>query len=194
MALKKEINRIALGSLDIYMMAFNGNSIADIPEDSVIETEANLIGRTKDGGEVSYSPTFYTAKSDDGIAKRTELTEETASISFGLITWNGDTVTKIVPTASSEIKNGKRRTFIGGINNADDTLYLVRAVHKDKIKGDVRYTMLGKNLQGFAAAYKPSQECVVTPKIEAEPFDDGRLLILDEDNVEAETGSDPVDV
>lgn len=87
-------------------------------------------------------------------------------------------------TASATIATGKRRTLIGGIENKNDTTYLIRAVHKDKVKGDVRYTMIGKNVQGFAAAYKPGQESVITPSIQAEPFSDGRLLVIDEADAE----------
>ena len=180
--MKQEKNRIAIGSVDVYMVAFTGNSISDIPADNTIETEANLIGRTKDGGEVTYTTDYYTAKSDDGKASRTEMTNDSAKFSFGLITWNGDTITKIVPTASSSYTGSKRRTLIGGAANKNETLYLIRAVHKDDVKGDIRYTFLGKNVNGFAAAYKPGAETTITPSIEAEPFDDGRLIVLDEDN------------
>ena len=101
--MRKEINRIAMGSVDIYMTEFTGTAVADIPADNVIETEANHIGRTKDGGEVTYTTTYYNAKSDDGKAARNEMTDDSSSFSFGLITWNGDTITKIVPTASATV-------------------------------------------------------------------------------------------
>lgn len=186
----KENRRIALGSADIYCVGFEGNSYADIPTDEDIEKEENLIGRTKDGCTVTYSPTFYTAKSDDGEAKRTELTEEEAKVSFGLITWNGDTIQKLVPTADVEIKDGERITSIGGIKNADGKIYLFRLLHKDPVKGDVRFTFIGKNVQGFAAAYKPGQESVITPEIECDPFDNGRLIVMREKDVdEAETST-----
>lgn len=181
--MKQEINRIAMGSVDIYMMEFTGTAVSDIPSDVTIETEANHVGRTKDGGEVTYTTTFYNVKSDDGKAARNEMTDDSASVSFGLITWNGNTIVKIVPTAAATITNGKRRTLIGGVANRTDKVYLVRAVHKDKVKGDVRYTMIGKNVNGFAAAYKPGQETTVTPSIAAEPFDDGRLIVLDESDI-----------
>lgn len=184
MAKIKEIRRIAMGSVDIYCTEWTGNSVEDIPADTEIETEANRIGCTKDGGTVTYKPTFYTAKSDDGEAKRTELTEEEATVSFGLITWNGDTIQKLVPTASVTVKDGRRRTEIGGIKNADGKTYLFRALHKDKVKGDVRFTFIGRNTQGFAAAYKPGQETVITPEIECDPFSNGRLVIMDEDDVD----------
>lgn len=181
--MRQEKNRIAMGSVDIFMTEFTGTAVSDIPADSAIETEANFIGRTKDGGEVTYTTTYYNAKSDDGKAARNEMTEDAASISFGLITWNGDTIVKLVPTASATITGTRRRTVIGGAANMDNKVYLVRAVHKDKVKGDVRYTFIGKNVNGFAAAYKPGQETTITPNIAAEPFDDGRLIVLDEDDV-----------
>lgn len=181
--MRQEKDRIAMGSVDIFMIEFTGNAIADIPVDNVIETEENHIGRTKDGGEITYVTTYYNAKSDDGKAARNEPTDDSATISFGLITWNGDTITKLVPTASATIVGGKRRTLIGGIANKNDKVYLVRAVHKDGIKGDVRYTFIGKNVNGFAAAYKPGQETTITPNVTAEPFNDGRLIVMDEDSV-----------
>lgn len=181
--MKKEIDRIALGSVDIYMIEFTSNKISDIPADNVIETDANHIGRTKNGGTVTYTPTFYTAKSDDGKASRTELTEETASLSFGLITFNGNTIEKLVATSTTEITDGKRRTRMGGIANKNDKVYLIRAVHKDKEKGDVKYTLLGKNVGGFLESYQPGQETTITPNITAEPFDDGTLLVKDEYDV-----------
>ncbi len=184
MAKLKEKRRIAMGSVDIYCTEWAGNSVADIPTDAEIETEANRIAYTKDGGVITYKPTFYTAKSDDGEVKRTELVEEEVTVSFGLITWNGDTIQKLVPTASVTVKDGKRRTEIGGIKNADGKTYLFRAVHKDKVKGDVRYTFIGRNTQGFAATYKPGQETVITPEIACDPFDNGRLIIMDEDDID----------
>ena len=180
--MKKEKDRIALGSLDIYMIAFASNAIADIPSDVTLETEENLIGRTKDGGTLTYTSNYYSVKSDDGKAARNELTEDSATLDFGIITWNGDTIAKLVETARTSISGGKRRTLIGGVDNKNDNIYLIRAVHKDKVKGDVRYTMLGKNVNGFAAAYKPGQECTISPQINAEPFSDGTLIVKDEEN------------
>lgn len=180
--MKQEVNRIAMGSVDIYMQEFTGSAVSDIPADTVLETDENLIGRTKDGGEITYTTNYYNVKSDDGKAARNEMTDDSATFSFGLITWNGDTITKLVPTATATVTGTKRRTLIGGVANRNDKLYIIRAVHKDAEKGDVRYTMLGKNVNGFAAAYKPGQETTITPNITAEPFDDGRLIIMDEES------------
>lgn len=179
--MKSEVNRIAIGSVDIYMVAVSSNSTS-FGEDSEIEIAQNFIGRTKDGGEVIYNTNYFSVKSDDGLAGRSEMTDDSAQISFGLITWNGSTLEKLLPTALVDLaQDGKTRTTrIGGVGNANSQLYLIRAVHRDKEKGDVRYTMLGRNINGFAASYKPGQATTLSPSIEAEPFDDGRLLIMNE--------------
>lgn len=178
---KKAINRIPMGSLDIYMTEFTGTTIEDIPEDSVLETEDNLIGRTKDGGTVTYRPTFYTAKSDDGKASRTVLTDEEVTLSFGIITQNENATPKLVSTATViEKEGGGRRILIGGIEKDDGKVYICRAVHKDKIAGDMRFTIIGRNLEGLILAFKPSQENVITPTVTAEPFEDGTLLVIDD--------------
>lgn len=190
MAMKNEKNRIAMGSCDIYMTEFTGSTFADIPDDSTLETEENFIGRTKDGATFTYNTSSYTAKSDDGIAQRTEITEQTVTLSFGLITWNGDTIQKLIPTANVVLQaiegseKKRRRTTGKSLSNADGKVYIIRAVHKDKVKGDVKYTIIGKNLEGFSAAYKPGTETTITPTITAEPDGNGDLFIIDEYDVE----------
>lgn len=186
--MKPEINRIPLGSCDVYVTEWTGSAVSDIPEDSAIEVEGNLIGRTKDGAEFEYQQTYYSVKSDDGKASRTEMTDDNAYMSWGLITWNGAGITKLISTASATTSGSgtemKRRTLIGGTANDNGKTYLFRAVHKDKVKGDVRYTMIGKNINGFTAAYKPGQPTTITPRIQAEPFSDGHLLVMDEDQID----------
>lgn len=179
----KELNRIPLGSMDFYVVEFKGT----IPEDSVIEVEANLIGRTKNGGTVNYSTNWYTAESDDGKAKKRKLTGENASISYGNITWNGNTLSKLVATARTTETGGKRTTKIGGIANDNGIRYLIRGVHKDAVDGDVRITGVGVNTGGWEAVYSPTQETIITSTFECEPRldTDGTLLIYEEEVIEA---------
>jgi len=186
---KPEKDRIALGSVDVYVTEWTGTAISDIPDNATIEVDANLIGRTKDGAEFEYQTNYYSVKSDDGKASRNEMTDDNGYMSYGMITWNGDTISKLISTASATVSGtgstAKRRTLIGGVANDNGKIYLFRAVHKDKVKGDVRYTMIGKNINGFAASYRPGQPTTITPRIQAEPFSDGHLLVIDEDNVDA---------
>ena len=41
--MKNELNKIVLGSMDFYVVAFTGT----VPEDTEIEKDENMIGRTK---------------------------------------------------------------------------------------------------------------------------------------------------
>lgn len=187
----KELNRIPLGSMDFYVVEFSGT----VPQDSAIETESNMIGRTKNGGTVNYSSTWYEAVSDDGKARKRKLTSESAFISYGNITWNGNTISKLVATARTSEESNKRTTKIGGIVNDNGKRYLIRGVHKDPVDGDVRITGVGVNTGGWEAIYSPTQETIITPKFELEPKLDseGTLLIYEEEVVEAATASEAHD-
>ena len=140
---RQEKDRIALGSVDVYVTEWTGTAISDIPEDATLEVDANLIGRTKDGAEFEYQTNYYSVKRDDGKASRNEMTDDNGYMSYGMITWNGDTISKLIETASATVSGtgttAKRRTLIGGVANANGKTYLFRAVHKDKVKGDVLF-------------------------------------------------------
>lgn len=181
----KELNRIPLGSMDFYVTEWTGT----LPSDTEFETEKNMIGRTKNGATVTYTANWYTAESDDGKAKKRRLTGENASISYGNITWNGDTLEKLIATARTEEKDGKRITKIGGVLNDNGKRYLIRGVCHDAVDGDIRITGVGVNTGGWEAAFKPDSETVIQPTFECEPVldDAGTLLIYEEEIIETAT-------
>ena len=45
----QEKDRIAIGSVDIYVTEWTGTAISDIPEDATLEVDANLNGRRRRG-------------------------------------------------------------------------------------------------------------------------------------------------
>lgn len=181
----KELNKIPLGSMDFYVTEWTGT----IPADDILEVEKNMIGRTKNGATVSYTANWYTAESDDGKAKKRRLVGESASISYGNITWNGNTLEKFIATARVEEKDGKRITKIGGVMNDTGNRYLIRGVYRDPVDGDIRITGVGVNTGGWEAAFKPDSEIVITPTFELEPSldDTGTLLIYEEEVIESKT-------
>jgi len=181
----KELNKIPLGSMDFYVVEWTGT----IPADTELETEKNMIGRTKNGATVNYTANWYTAESDDGKAKKRRLVGESASINYGNITWNGNTLEKIIATARVEEKDGKRITKIGGVMNDNGKRYLIRGVYHDAVDGDIRITGVGVNTGGWEAVFKPDSETVVTPTFELEPVldDTGTLLTYEEEIIEAKT-------
>lgn len=181
----KELNRIPLGSMDFYVTEWTGT----IPSDTVLEKEENMIGRTKNGANVTYGAEWYVAESDDGKAKKRRLTKETSSIGYGAITWNSFTLSTLIATARTEEKDGKRTTKIGGVKNDNGKRYLIRGVHHDPVDGDIRITGVGVNTGGWEAAFKTDSETTIQPTFELEPVldDEGTLLIFEEEAIETAT-------
>ena len=140
----KELNKIPLGSMDFYVVEWTGT----MPTDAAIEIEGNLIGRTKKGATINYATNWYVAESDDGKAKKRKITSESASISYGNITWNSNTLAKLIATArvTEDATTNKRTTKIGGVANDNGKRYLIRGVYTDKVDGDRQY------FKGFAIA------------------------------------------
>ncbi|MBQ8350119.1 MAG: hypothetical protein IJY19_10875 [Ruminococcus sp.] len=100
----KELKNIRIGSADIYVMKWTGT----VPENSEIEKDDNMIGRTKNGATFNYSAEWVTAESDDGKARRSKLKAETASLNYGNITPNSETIETLIATARrGEIENGR---------------------------------------------------------------------------------------
>ena len=186
--MKNELNKIVLGSMDFYVVAFTGTD----PADTEIEKDENMIGRTKNGGTLNYSSTWTTAESDDGKAKRKKIVSESATISYGVITWNAKTIAKLVATARVSEASGKRKAKIGGVENDNGTRYLIRGVHKDKVAGDIRITGVGVNTGGWESAFQPENPTTPQAQFELEPLldDEGTLCIYEEEMV-TETQSDP---
>lgn len=179
----KELNKIPLGSMDFYVVPWTGTK----PADTTLEVEANMIGRTKNGATINYTANWYTAKSDDGKALKRKLTEETASISYGNITWNANTLKTLIATARVTSADSKRTVKIGGVQNDNGVRYLIRGVHKDKVDGDIRITAVGVNTGGWEAAFSPTGETIITPTFECDPLldSDGTLLEYEEEIIEA---------
>lgn len=185
----KELNKIPLGSGDIYVTEWTG----EIPANADLEKEENLIGRTKNGATITYSANFYTAKSDDGKAQKTKLISEEASLSYGMITWNAKTLVAIIATAretGGAPSRPERVIKIGGIKSDKGKSYLLRFVYKDPVDGDIRITMVGKNTGGWSAAFTPSTETTLQPSFQAEPQDDeGTLILYEEEKLESSAAS-----
>ena len=180
MAEKKDLQIIA-GSGEIYMMEFTG----EIPEDAEIETAKNQYGYTKGGATLTYSITSETIQDDMGHVTKIIYTEDSATFAFGLFSWCGKTLKKLCPTCRITEGENKRTVKIGGIQNDDGINYLVRFVHKDKVKGNVRITIVGKNTADLAMAFAPDDGTMLEPEFTATPMDDEGTKIIYEEEMDA---------
>ena len=178
---KRDKNKITLGSGKLFITEFTGT----IPENAVIETEENRIGWIKGGAELSYTPEFYTAEDDLGKVKKRTIQSEEVILKSGIMTWNGDTLTKLTNTGATAIENGIRTTKIGGTGNYDGKSYLIHFLHEDKIDGNVRVTIVGQNTSGFTMAYAKDSETVIDAEFSALPSDENGTLVIIQEETDA---------
>lgn len=180
MSEKRTKKTITLGSGKMYITEFTGK----IPENSVIETEANIAGYIQGGASLEYSPEFYTAEDDLGKAKKTIITKEDVKLKSGIMTWNGKTLQQLCATGRVTEEKGIRKVKIGGISNNDNKNYVIHFVHEDKVDGDVRVTIVGKNTAGFTLAFAKDKETVIDAEFEAIPSDDEGTLIIYQEEID----------
>ena len=164
MSEKRTKKTITLGSGKMYITEFTGK----IPENSVIETEEKIAGYIQGGASLEYSPEFYTAEDDLGKA----------------MTWNGKTLQQLCATGRVTEEKGIRKVKIGGISNNDNKNYVIHFVHEDKVDGDVRVTIVGKNTAGFTLAFAKDKETVVDAEFGAVPSDDEGTLIIYQEEID----------
>ena len=167
------LKAIPLGSGNVYMIPYTEGSA--MPTDAQFEQNANMVGRTKNGATFNYSQNFYTAVSDDGVAKKRRLNEETASFGWGIMTWVPATVAKLLRTATaSTATEGDDTVAIlegGGIGNQQPKKFWLHFVGGDDIDGKITLTGVGENIDALSAAFANDNETVLTPKFEFDPYD-----------------------
>lgn len=178
--MKRSKETITLGSGKLFIDEFTGK----IPENSELEKEDNRVGEIQGGAELEYKPETYTAEDDLGKVKKTIITKEEAKLKSGVMTWNGETLKKLCATArvTEDKTKGTRIVKIGGIANNDNKNYIIRFLHEDKVDGDVRVTIVGKNTAGMTLAFTKDKETVIDAEFEATPSDsEGTLIIYEEE-------------
>lgn len=178
MAIEK---KIVLGSGKLYATEFTDS----VPDDEVLEVEDNILGLISGGATLTYEPEYYTASDDLGIAVKKMITQETVTLTSGIMTWNGKTLAKLCNTAritEPTSENKKRVVKIGGVGNYDGKKYVLRFVHEDATEGDIRITIVGSNEAGFEIAFAKDEETVIDAEFTAFPLDDeGTLIIFEEE-------------
>lgn len=177
---KRSKETITLGSGKLYSIEYTGT----IPTNTEIEKAENILGYIQKGASLDYKPEFYEAEDDLGIVKKQILTKEEVTFKSGILTWNAETLKKLVATGriTEDAESSLRTIKIGGINNNDGKQYIFHFVHEDKKDGNVRITIVGQNTAGFSLAFAKDAETVIDAEIKALPSDnEGTLIIFQED-------------
>lgn len=171
------LKTIPLGSGNVYVLPVN-STYPTMPTDEQFEQDANMIGRTKNGATLTYSSEEYVAKSDDGVAKKRRLTDETVTFSWGIITWIPATIEMLLQTATASVETDYAEVKIGGLGNQVNQEYWVHFVGGDEIDGKLTVTGRGLNNAGLEAAFANDAESVITPTFDFSPMDDAGTLCV----------------
>lgn len=175
---KRDKNVITLGSGKIYLQTFSD----EMPTVETICKEENLLGLIKGGAALEYTEETYEEKDDLGIVYKIITTSEDALLKCGLLTWNGETLKKLIDRCKSTVEEGKRVTKIGGAGNAQGGYYAICFAHEDKTDGNLWVLIKGRNTAGATLTFATDAGTVVEPSFKAMPHDkDGTLIELIEE-------------
>lgn len=175
---KRDKKTITLGSGKIYLQAFSEN----MPTVETLCTEENLLGYIKGGASLEYTEETYEEKDDLGLVSKIITTSEEALLKCGLLTWNGDTLQKVLDRCKSTEAGGKRTTKIGGAGNAQGKYYAICFYHEDFIDGNLWVLIKGRNTAGATLTFAADAGTVLEPEFKAMPHDeDGTLIELVEE-------------
>lgn len=170
---KRDKETITLGSGKVYLQAF-----ADaMPTVDTLCKPENLLGYIKGGAALEYTQETYEEKDDLGFVSKIITTSEEALFRCGLLTWNGETLQKLIDRCKSTTADGKRTTKIGGQGNAQGGYYAICFHHEDKVDGDLWILIKGRNTAGATLTFATDAGTVVEPEFKALPHDDAGTLI-----------------
>lgn len=175
---KRSKETITLGSGKLYLMTYTDA----LPTVEELCVEANLIGYIKSGAALSYTEETHEEKDDLGLVSKIITTNETATLKAGLISWNGDSISKIIDRATVTTEGNRRTTKIGGAGNSKGGYYAIGFFHEDKTDGNLWVLIKGRNTAGFTITFAPDSGTLLEPEFTAMPHDtDGTLIELIEE-------------
>jgi hypothetical protein len=170
---KRDKNVITLGSGKIYMQAF----AEEMPTVEDVCKPENELGNIKGGAALEYTEETYEEKDDLGRVSKIITTNEEALLKCGLLTWNGETLQKLIDRCQTTTAGGKRTTKIGGAGNAQGGYYAICFEHEDKTDGNLWVLIKGRNTAGATLTFATDAGTVVEPEFKAMPHDDAGTLI-----------------
>lgn len=170
---KREKTDITLGSGKIYVVPYTDS----VPDVATICAPANLLGYIKGGASLTYTEEPYEEKDDLGYVSKVITTSEEAILKCGLLTWNGETLQKLIDRCTVTTDTTKRTVKIGGAGNSQGANYAVCFHHEDKTDGDLWILIVGRNTAGATLTFAKDAGTVIEPEFKAMPQDDKGTLV-----------------
>lgn len=170
---KRDNKVITLGSGKIYLT----DAADTMPTVDTLCVDKNLLGYIKGGAALEYTEETYEEKDDLGYVTKVITTSEEALLKCGLITWNGETLQKLIDRCTVTSAAGKRTVKIGGAGNAQGKNYAICFHHEDKVDGDLWVLIKGRNTAGATLTFATDAGTVIEPEFKALPHDDKGTLV-----------------
>lgn len=170
---KRDKQTITLGSGKIYVAQYE----TEMPTTDELCTDENLLGYIKSGAALEYTEETYEEKDDLGLVSKIITTSEEAILRCGLLTWNGETLKRLIDRCKTTEAEGKRITRIGGAGNAQGGYYAICFFHEDKTDGNLWLLIKGRNTAGATLTFAADSGTVVEPQFKAMPHDNAGTLI-----------------
>ena len=153
-----------------------------MPENAVIEIEANQVGHISGGAELEYSAEYTEVEDDKGVILKSFLTKEDAKLKSGILSWNGKTLEKLCETARVTETDILRTVKIGGKANANNKSYVISFVHTLDTGKKLRVKIVGKSTNGFSIAFAKDAETIIDAEFTALASDkEGTLITYEEE-------------
>ena len=147
--------------------------------------EENQMGYVKGGFKFSISTETLDDQSDLGEMRVNLITKEKGTANFALFNANAETVAKWYPTGSVDTIADTHGTVevaeVGGIQNMDDSMFIIIFHHQDTNNGDTIAVSVGKNMQGFDAEWTPDKVTPFACQFECQPYDNTGKLYMQVD-------------
>lgn len=170
---KRDKETITLGSGKLYLKEFS----EEMPTVDALCVPENLLGYIKGGAALEYTEETYEEKDDLGYVSKIITTSEEALLKCGLLTWNGETLAKLIARCKTTAAAGKRTTKIGGAGNAKGGYYAICFLHEDPTDGNLWILIKGRNTAGATLTFAADEGTVIEPEFKAMPHDDAGTLI-----------------
>lgn len=154
------IEEIIFGAGEVYLYEFTGT---EVPEHTVIETEAHNVGHCSGGFAVEYKPEVYDVKNQYGKIVKRFVKSEDISAKTGILSWDLAKLA-LLSTAKFVETTAKRTLTFGGGSNL--ITVLLRFVHEKEDGKKLRFTMIGQAGNGFSIEFT-DKELVVDAEITA---------------------------
>ena len=168
---------VVLGSGDVYIMEFDGNTV---PEDDVIEVNENKIGHIKGGASLEYTNEWKVVSDDMGVIIKNFLTNENVIFRSGLLAWNGEVLEILSATGrvtEPTTLSPYRIVKIGGRKNANGKSYVIHFVHTKDNGKKIKITIVGTSRNGFTLTFDPESETVIDAEFTAISQDNEGTLV-----------------